>query len=112
MDDEVYTDGFGNYFDAYGRTLDINDLIARGIDVVGAWASRSPYYSADDPRYRQQGRYPQSPPYGAGFPNQTRTASGDFVPGAVNDRGFQLNWWSAALIGVVVGAFFLGKGKR
>ncbi|MFN0108540.1 MAG: hypothetical protein ACKVZH_06765 [Blastocatellia bacterium] len=106
MDEEVYTDGFGNYFDAYGRTLDINDLIGRGIDVLGAWSSRSPYYSADDPRYRnQQGRYPQGYPQG-GFP------VGGSIPGAVNPQGFQLNWWAAALIGVVAGAFLLGKGRR
>lgn len=109
MDDEVYMDNWGNYFDANGRQLDIYDLIARGIDVAGAYAGRSPYISPDDPRYRDD-RYQQ--PYGYGFPNQTRTRSGDFIPGAVNDRGFQLNWWSAALIGVVVGAFLLGKRGR
>lgn len=108
MDDEVYMDEFGNYFDANGRQLDIYDLIARGIDVAGAYAGRSPYISPNDPRYRERrgGWYPQS-----GYPNQTRTNTGDYIPGSVNPRGFQLNWWSAALIGVVVGAFLLGKRR-
>jgi len=108
--DEVYTDGFGNYFDAYGRTLDTNDLIARGIDVLGAWASRSPYYSADDPRYRQTGRYPQGYP-NSGYPGSPSQVPAGYVPGTVNTQGFQLNWWTAALIGVVVGSFLLGKKR-
>jgi len=109
MDEEVYTDGFGNYFDAYGRSLDINDLIARGIDVAGAWASRSPYYSPDDPRYRQgnQQRYPAG-----GYPGSPSQVPAGYVPGTVNTQGFQLNWWTAALIGVVVGSFLLGKRGR
>lgn len=106
MDEEVFTDGFGNYFDAYGRTLDTNDLIARGIDVLGAWASRSPYYGPDDPRYRnQQGRYPSNYPV-SGYP------AGGNVPATVNPQGFQLTWWAAGLIGIVVGSFLLGKRGR
>lgn len=105
--DEVYTDGFGNYFDADGNSLSLYDLIARGIDVVGAWSSRSPYYSPDDPRY-QQGQYPQ---YGQRYPVSGAYGQGGSIPGTVNPQGFQLNWWAAALIGVVAGAFFLGKRR-
>lgn len=107
MDDEVYMDDWGNYFDASGRQLDIYDLIARGIDVAGAYAGRSPYISPDDPRYRNQrgGWFPQSYP-GQGVP------PGSAVPGAVNPQGFQMSWWAAGLIGVIAGAFLLGKRGR
>lgn len=66
--EEIYTDGYGNYYDALtGRQLDWYDLVARGIDVAGAALSHSPYYSPDDPRYRQQqGQYP----YGQQYPGQ------------------------------------------
>lgn len=59
--------------------------INRGIDVLGAYSSRSPYYSPDDPRYQQQqgrggGYYPQpggqvyaSPQGGAGINLSTNT---------------------------------------
>jgi hypothetical protein len=103
--DEIYQDEWGNYFDAYGRQLSINDLIARGIDVAGAWASRSPYYSPDDPRYReQQGRYPQ--PSNVYWPQQTVS------PTNLNRQGFQLEWWALVGIGAIVGAVFLGKKLR
>lgn len=106
---EVYQDEWGNYFDAEGRQLSINDLIARGIDVVGAWSSRSPYYSPDDPRYQQgRGGYPYG--YPSGYPAQ-QLPGGNFVPGTLNTQGFQLNWWTAALIGLLVGAFLLGKKR-
>lgn len=36
--------------------IDWGNIINRGIDVVGAWSSRSPYVSPDDPRYREQPR--------------------------------------------------------
>lgn len=105
MDEEIYTDNFGNYFDRYGRALDVNDLIARGIDVVGAWSSRSPYVSPDDPRFRNRG--------GGWFPGGggQMVPVGSAVPGSVNPQGFQLSWWAAGLIGVVVGAFLLGKRR-
>lgn len=104
--DYVTYDGITAYGPG-GYEYDVNDLIARGIDVLGAWASRSPYVSPDDPRY-QQGQYPRNYPSGYGTPSQV---PGGYIPGAVNPQGFQLNWWAAALIGVVVGAFFLGKRR-
>lgn len=93
-------------FDAYGNP--IWDTINRGIDVVGAWSSRSPYISPDDPRFQQNGIY-----YGAagGYPGSPANVPAGFVPGTVNTQGFQLNWWSAALIGLLLGAFFLGKRR-
>jgi hypothetical protein len=109
--DEVYTDGLGNYYDASGRQLDIYDLIARGIDVAGAYAGRSPYISQDDPRYRA-GQYPtRYPASGGGYPGLPSQVPAGYVPGTVNTQGFQLNWWTAALIGVVVGSFLLGKKR-
>lgn len=112
--DEVYTDGYGNYFDGSGRQLSYYDLIARGIDVAGAALSHSPYYSPDDPRY-QQGQYPvrygQNYPV-SGYPGSPSQVPAGYVPGTVNTQGFQLNWWTAALIGVVIGSFLLGKRGR
>jgi hypothetical protein len=45
-----------------GGGIDWGSIIGRGIDVVGAAVSNSPYYSPDDPRYQQQGPvyYPQT----------------------------------------------------
>lgn len=108
--DEVYTDGYGNYFDVSGRQLDIYDLIARGIDVAGAYAGRSPYISPDDPRYRA-GQYQTRYPANGGYPGSPAQVPSGYVPGTVNTQGFQLNWWTAALIGVVVGSFLLGKKR-
>lgn len=88
------------------------DSVNRGIDVLGAWASRSPYYSPDDPRYRDQrgGYYPPYPPQG-GYPGSPVQVPGGVVPGTVNTQGFQINWWTAALLGLLAGAFFLGKRR-
>lgn len=91
-------------FDQYGNP--IWDTINRGIDVVGAYASRSPYISPDDPRFQQDGIY-----YGGGYPGSPANVPAGFVPGTVNTQGFQLNWWTAALIGLLLGAFFLGKRR-
>ncbi len=94
-------------FDAHGNP--IWDTINRGIDVIGAAWSRSPYVSPDDPRFQQQGGY-----YGGqtgGYYGSPATVPAGFVPGTVNTQGFQLNWWTAALIGLLLGAFFLGKRR-
>ena len=101
-----YQDIWGNYVFNDGTPLDMNDLIARGIDVLGAWSSHSPYVSPDDPRYQQQypQRYPQQYPVG-GYPNA-------ISPGGVNTQGFQINWWAAAGIGLLVGVFFAGRRGR
>lgn len=103
MDQYITYDGITAY-GPDGYEYDVNDLIARGIDVLGAWASRSPYVSPDDPRYQQGNRYPTSYPSNRPLPG--------IVPATVNPQGFQLSWWAAGLIGIVVGSFFLGKGRR
>jgi hypothetical protein len=108
--DQVFTDGFGNYFDRDGNQLSLYDLIARGIDVVGAGVSHSPYYSPDDPRYDERGAGGNYPIYTG--PGNRSQVPGGLVPGTVNAQGFQLNWWTAALIGVLVGSFLLGKRGR
>lgn len=90
-------------FDQYGNP--IWDTINRGIDVVGAAWSRSPYISPDDPRY-QQGGY-----YNGGYPGSPAQVPAGYVPGTLNTQGFQINWWTAALIGLLVGAFLLGKRR-
>lgn len=100
---EYYRDGWGNYYDQDGNPIDWQSVLERGIDVVGAWSSRSPYYSPDDPRYQQRGGYGGYGPYPTG--NQT------FVPGAVTPGGFSINWQTAAIVGLLAGAFFLGKRR-
>lgn len=95
--------GQSYYLDASGNP--VWDSINRGIDVLGAWASRSPYYSPDDPRYQRQD-------YGRGSYPPEYVGGGSYVPGTLSTQGFQINWWTAALIGLLIGAFFLGKGRR
>lgn len=103
MNDEIYTDGYGNYYDAFGRPIDWQSVIERGIDVVGAWSSRSPYYSPDDPRFQGRGNYSGYGPLPGG--NQT------FVPGAVTPQGFSINWQTALIGGLLIGAFFIGRRR-
>ncbi len=82
----------------------------RALDIVGARYGEGRYYSPDDPRFdpQQAGGY--------GYPSAAPvvyTPQGPALsPGAVSAQGFQLNWWTAALLGVVVGAFLLGKRGR
>lgn len=111
--DTVYYDQFGNYFDRYGAPLTLNDLIARGIDVVGAWGSRSPYISPDDPRYRGRNSpyvYPQGYPRNQG--------ADDFsIGGSLNPRGglsvnSQVSPWVLMLVGLGAGLLLFGKGRR
>lgn len=83
-----------------------SETINRGIDVVGARVGQGQYISPDDPRYQQGGWIGGGG--GAIVPTQTGPA---LSPGAVNAAGFSINWWTAALIGVVVGAFLLGKRR-
>lgn len=83
------------------------DLIGQGIraaqnTLIGIFG-RQGY-----PNPRGGGGYSQGPPRDPNYGQDPRGAS----PGRVNTQGFQLNWWSAALIGVVAGAFFLGKKGR
>lgn len=87
-----------------------SDSINRGIDVLGAYASRSPYYSPNDPRYQQgQGAWP--PVYSPQvYPPSQYNQS--LIPGAVSAQGVQINWWTALLIGGLVGAFLFGRRSR
>lgn len=104
--EEYYTDGFGNYFDQYGRPLSVYDLIARGIDVVGAATSNSPYYSPDDPRYQNRGgwNYP-SGGYNTPYPTVQN------APVQFNPQGFQMPWWALLGIGLLAGSFLLGRRR-
>jgi len=106
---DYYQDSWGTYrFIGNGRELNVYDLIARGIDVVGAWSSRSPYVSPNDPRFQQQ----QRGNYGAGYPNPSPVGNQTFVPGSINPSGFQINWQTALIGGLLIGAFFLGSKRR
>lgn len=60
------------------------------------------------PRRGERGsNYPQRGGRGDEQDRHSPTSS----PGGLNTRGFQVNWWAAALGGVVLGAFFLGKKR-
>lgn len=75
--------------------------INRAIDVLGAYASRSPYISPDDPRYRGS----QRP---IGYPAQYSNTDQLHV----STFGTQVPWWMWAVVGALAGAYFLGKGRR
>lgn len=112
---DYYQDIWGNYVFNDGTSLSLNDLIARGIDVTGAWLSRSPYVSPDDPRYQQRNNYP----YGYPQTVPVRTGQGtDFaVGGSLSPTGglrtnVQVSPWLLMLGGLFVGAIFFGKGRR
>lgn len=85
------------------------DSINRGIDVVGSvFAGQpSPYVSPNDPRYQGQYRgqyrgYGYDPSLYSYDPNQPR----------ITLRGTQIPWWMWAGVGLLAGAFFLGRGRR
>lgn len=77
--------------------------IDRSLDILGARYGHGDYVSPDNPRYRQG-------QYGGGSSTQNQSQYG-FSPGGVTGQGFQINWWTAALLGIVVGAFLLGKKR-
>lgn len=84
------------------------ESINRGIDVVGARVGQGAYVSPDDPRFRQGGGGWMTP-----TGQIVNTPAGPALsPGAVSAGGFTINWWTAALLGIVVGAFLLGKRGR
>jgi hypothetical protein len=113
--EEVHYPIFGDSM-AYGLgdTFNWGDTIEgwgnRGLDVLGAWSSRSPYISPDDPRYRELQRMGYAPPYyeGTHYPGLNQPSAN------VSQFGTQFNipFWGWALIGVVAGSYFLGKGRR
>jgi hypothetical protein len=92
----------GQYDDWWQRY--VYDSTQRGLDILGARYGQGQYASPDDPRYRQgSGGY--LPPGGGAHPGY------GLSPGGLTGQGFQINWWAAALIGVVVGAFVLGRRR-
>lgn len=102
---ELAFDEYGNAYDAYsGERV---DLIGQGIQaaqntLIGIFG-RQGY----PPEYARGGQYPR----GTAYPQTGQGAQYGFSPGGVTPQGFQLNWWTAALIGLVAGAFFLGKKR-
>ena len=69
------------------------DNVSQALDIFGNRYGRPNYRTQQYPT--DYGRQPQ---YGTS-------------PGGVTAQGFQINWWTAALIGVVVGSFLLGKRR-
>ena len=83
----------------------VYDSTQRGLDILGSRYGQGQYLSPDDPRYRRSGSGGGYYPIGAGQPQYGMS------PGGVSSQGFQINWWTAALIGVVVGSFLLGRRR-
>lgn len=104
--DEFYTYDGVTAFDWSGNRYDVYDLIARGIDVVGAATSNSPYFSPDDPRFRNRGGgwFPQ-----AGYPSPNPES---VSPGSVNRQGVQINFWFLLFGAALLGAFAAGRKGR
>jgi len=71
------------------------DQVTQAIDVFGR---RIP-----GAQPRQPATYPYTQQYGG---------NGTFNPGSVTPSGFQINWQTALIGGVLVGAFLLGKRGR
>jgi hypothetical protein len=86
----------------------VYDSTQRGLDILGSRYGQGQYISPDDPRYRQQGGYYPS----GGYPGSPANVPAGYVPGTVNTQGFQLNWWTVALLGLVGGAFLFGRKGR
>ena len=100
-------------FDQYG--VPYNALTGQEVNLIGNAVSAAQNVLIGI--FGKQG-YPQSTSYPRGgvtsprgaYPSQN-AGGGAFVPGTVSTQGFQVNWWTAALLGLVVGAFVLGKKR-
>ena len=88
----------------------VYDTTTQSLDILGARYGNGAYVSPNDPRYQQNPNL-RVIPQGGAYPPQY-AGGGAFVPGTVSTQGFQVNWWTAALAGLVIGAFVLGKGRR
>ncbi len=94
-----------NYFAALNNAPWWSEPIDRGLDVLGAYASRSPYISPNDPRYKGNVNiYGQQ--YPGQYPNPAVANADQF------GTQFSIPWWGWAVLGVVVGSYLLGKGRR
>lgn len=100
---ELTFDEMGNAYNAF--TGEQVNLIGQGIQaaqntLIGIFGRQGypPDYGRDGRGFPRGARFPQGPQYG-------------FSPGGVTPQGFQINWWAAGLIGVIVGAFVLGKRR-
>lgn len=86
--------------------IDWGSIINRGIDVVGAAVSKSPYYSPNDPRYQPQ---PQPPVY---YP--TSAGAGGAVRTSVSSDGAGLHLSKETLMMIAGGVliFMLASRRR
>lgn len=105
---------FGLVGQDYGP--DYNEWVNRGIDVLGAWASRSPYISPSDPRYRANINVGMQPSY---YPQQYPAPVPGVNPGAdvaVSRSGLQLSTpviaGLAAAGGLLLAGVLFGKRGR
>lgn len=100
---ELAFDDYGNAYDSYtGEPVNLigNAIQAAQNTLIGIFG-RQGY----PPEYGRGGSVPR----GARVPID----GGQYglSPGGVTPSGFQINWWAAGLIGVIVGAFVLGKRR-
>jgi hypothetical protein len=101
---------------AGGPQFDWDAYINKGLDIVGAKVTDQPYYvynpnvatqTTTYPVYDNAGRQVYS---GAGqYPQQQTGAA---IQTSNSGFGFNLTWQTGLLLGVVAGAFLLGKKGR
>lgn len=109
-----YQDADGNYsygyWDSEGKPIDANGLAVTIADTLSSifGGGQRGYYAPD----RNRNPYTNPNPYAnrGNYPYQQQGSN--FFPGSVSTQGFQINWWTAALGGLLIGAFFLGKRGR
>ncbi len=96
-------------YDAFGRAYnaftgeEVGSIVNATRDVLIGIFGRQGYPPVQG--YPRGSQYPLPYPTGQYYPQQGAS------PGGVTQGGFTLNWWAAALIGVVAGAFFLGRRR-
>jgi hypothetical protein len=99
--------GLGQFVFGSGGGFDWGDYINRttqqSLDILGARVGGPAYY-----QYGGQSRTPVA--YPIQYPNQAGPLL-PLSPGAVSQSGVQINWWTWALLGLLVGAFVLGRKR-
>lgn len=111
--DDVFQDDWGNwYFKENGQPLTYFDLIARGLDVIGAAWSDSRYVSPDDPRYRRGSTYQDQQIYYSRTNPNGVNVGGSFDPRGGINTNVQISPMMLLIIGLMGGAFVFGRRGR
>lgn len=98
-------------FDPYGDEPWYVDPLNRGLDVLGAWASRSPYVSPDDPRHRPNQTTVYQHPQGAPGPQLAPGVARQSQQANVSVPTDFLKW-GLILGGAVFFGMLFGQRKR